>query len=212
MTKRFGACARRGFAAAAVLASGLAAAADFPVSGTLTFNGNAGVLPDGGVFGPSAYAPDSGAIASGRFTFPQATATFSSGIGPVLVTYRLGQSDTSSGQVEADGAAALTPASMRLEILAVSVGGFPLDVGTCTFEPIAVALAGTASAAGLDLADDGFVIPPVAAGSCGGFADQINAAIAGSDNRIEVHLAGDFTPPADGDLVFADGFDPAPGR
>lgn len=196
-------------AAFALLFGGAAAAADFPVSGSIAFNGNAGALPDGGTFGPSSYAPASGAIAAGRFTFPQATTSFSSTFGSVVVTYLLSQTNTSSGQIGADGTAAFSAVSMKLEVQQVRVGGFPVDVGTCVFQPIDLDLAGTASAAGLDLADASFTVPPVGASDCGGYASQINAALAGSNNRIDVHLAGDFTPPADNDTIFADGFESA---
>lgn len=191
---------------AATTVPNFCAAVDFPVTGTVSFNGNSGSLPTGAVFGPSSYDASTGAIGSGRFTFPQSTATFNvSGFGAVTVTYLLSQTDTSNGQVAIDGIAALTPVSAKLEVLAVSL---PVSVIPCAFSPIDLDLTGTASAAGLDLADDGFTIPPAPTGNCGAFASQINAAIAGSNNSMQVHLAGDFTPPADADLIFRNGFDP----
>lgn len=204
----FFAALRPVFACAALLACGVAAAADFPVAGSISFNGSSGALPDGGTFGPSSYAAGSGAIAPGSFTFPQATAQFSSTFGTVVVTYHLSQTDTSSGQVEVDGSVTLADAAMKLEVLHVTVGGVPVGVGTCVFQPIVLTLAGTASATSLDLADNGFVVPPVGASDCGGFASQINAALAGSNNNIELHVAGDFTPPTGNDTIFANGFDP----
>lgn len=192
--------------AAAAAAPQVSGAVDFPVTGTVSFNGNSGSLPAGAVFGPSSYDASTGAIASGRFTFPQSTATFNvGGLGTVTVTYLLSQADTSDGQVASDGVAALAPVAAKLEVLAVSL---PLTVTPCAFSPINLDLAGTASAGGLDLADDGFTIPPAPAGNCGTFASQINAAIAGSNNSMQLHLDGDFTPPANVDLIFENGFDP----
>jgi hypothetical protein len=193
------------------LGSSSASAVNFPVSGTITVNGNAGALPAGGVFGPSSYDAASGAIALGAFSFPQATTSFSSTLGLVVVTYQLSQTNMSSGQVASDGVAALTDATMKLQVIHVTISGIPVPVGTCVFQPIDVALTGTGSAAGLDLSDSGFVIPPVAPTDCGGYGNDINNAIAGSNNSIQMHLAGDFTPPAASDTIFANGFDPAGG-
>lgn len=206
---RFG--ARR--AAAILLALALTgspqvgAAVDFPLSGTISVGGDSGALPSGGAFTGSGYDPASGAVAPGTFVFPQATTTYDSPLGPVVVTYRLGQTGQSSGQVAPDGVAALTPSTLRLQVISASSPLGPINVGTCVFEPIDVVLAGTGSPAGLALSDPGFTIPPVGAADCGGFGSQINQAIAGDDNAIDLQMAGDFTPPPDNDTIFADGFD-----
>ncbi len=201
---------RRAFMLLGVLCAipGIAAAVDFPVSGTMTVNGNGGALPAGGKFAGSSYAPANGAIAAGAFTFPQATANFSSPLGPAVATYQVSQIDTSAGQVATDGVAALTNATMKLQVLQVTAGVLSIPVGTCIFQPINVLLTGTGSVAGLDLSDSGFVIPPVGPNDCGNLASQINSAIAGNNNSMQVHLAGDFTPPASGDTIFVNGFDP----
>ena len=192
-----------------LLSVGVARAADFPVTGTITVNANPGALPDGGLFGNSSYEGATGAIASGTFSFPQTTTTFSSNFGPVVVTYQLSQTNTSSGQVVADGVAALTDATMKFQVVHVTVGGAPFDVGTCVFQPIDVLLTGTGSATGLDLADSGFVIPPVAPADCNNNGTTMNNAIAGSNNSTQMHIAGNFTPPAANDTIFKNGFDPA---
>ena len=123
------------------------------------------------------------------------------------MTYQLGQTDQSSGQVAADGVAALTPSTLRLQVISASSPLGPINVGTCVFEPIVVALAGTGSPTGLQLSDPSFAIPPVGAADCGGYGNQINQAIAGDDNSIDLRMAGDFTPPSDQDTIFVDGFE-----
>jgi hypothetical protein len=187
-------------------ASATAGATDFPVTGTITINGNAGTLPTGGTFAGSAYDVTTGDIASGAFTFPVATLSFDTTFGPATATYQFSQTGTSTGQVANDGVAALTNASMKLQVLSATVNSVPLGIGTCVFQPIVLSLAGTGSAAGLDLADPAFTIPPAPAGDCGSFASQINDAVAGSNNSTQLLLAGNFTPPPD-DVIFVDGFD-----
>lgn len=184
-----------------------AMAFDFPVTGTATIAGSAGDLPPNSHFAGSGYDSATGAIASGRFVFPQTTSVSSDGT--LRVTWQMSQANTSSGQVASDGVAALTDASFKLTVISASYGGFPLSLGTCVFQPITVGLSGTASASGLVLADEQFDIPPAPPGNCGSFRDQINDAFAGSNNRIDLHLDGDFTPPGDGDRIFDNGFEAA---
>ncbi|MEP7043236.1 MAG: hypothetical protein ABI843_09240 [Dokdonella sp.] len=191
----------------ALLVAGVAAATDFPLSGTLSVNGNSGALPDGGTFAGSSYDGLTGVIGAGAFTFPQGTISTDSPLGPIVVTYVLSQTDTSTGMVAADGVAALTTASIRLLIVSVSTILGPLDIGTCELEPIDIDLSGPADASGLDLADAGFTIPEVASSDCGGYGDEINTAVAGNDTAIEVLMSGDFTPPAGNDTIFANGFE-----
>ena len=163
--------------------------------------------------GNSTYNTTTGALSSGKFTFPQATTTFhSDSLGAdVTVTYQLTQTNTSSGQVATDGVAALTPATLKLQIVSALIAGvIPIGVGTCVFQPITLDLAGTGAAAGLDLSDGSFTIPTVASTDCGGYGDQINTGVAGSNNSMQVHIAGNFTPPPEDDTIFVNGFDPAP--
>jgi len=188
---------------ACLLAPVLAAATDFPVTGTISVNGNLGDLPAGVSFGPSDYDAETGAISAAAFTFPPSTASF----GAVVAHYQLTQTNTSDGQVAGDGTAALSMADMQLSVVSVTISGFPVDVGTCVLQPLELSLGGSASAAGLDLADPAFTIPTVGASDCGGHGSQINDAVAGSNNSIALHLAGDFTPPQDTDTIFANGFD-----
>lgn len=188
-------------------AASLVHATTFDVSGTITVNGNPGALPDGGTFGDSTYDAVTGELSSGAFTFPQATTTFPSQIGTVTVTYRLSQTNESTGQVAGDGVAALTQAQLKLQVLSAAIGVIPIGIGTCVFEPIDVDLAGTGDASGLDLSADGFTIPQVGSTDCGGYGDQINAGVAGSNNSLAMLVAGDFTPPSGSDLIFANGFD-----
>lgn len=178
-------------------------AADFVVTGIATMNGNAGALPANSFFAGSAYDGATGAIASGSFTFPQTT----SSNGSTVVTWRMEQTNTSSGQVASDGVAALTDASFKLTVLSASLGGFPIPLGTCVFQPITIGLSGTVVQGGLDLADEQFDIHETPPGNCGSVRDQINATFAGSNNRIDLHLAGDFTPPGANDRIFVDGFE-----
>jgi hypothetical protein len=100
---------------------------------------------------------------------------------------------------------------MLLVVSALIAGVFPIGVGTCVFQPITIDIAGTVSAAGLDLSDPAFTIPTVGSTDCGGYGDQINTGVAGSNNSMQVHLAGDFTPPPEDDTIFRNGFDAAAG-
>ena len=193
---------------ALVFATDVAMAINFPVTGTLTVNASPGVLPPGGTFGDSNYNLATGVLSAGQFTLPQGTVAFASQLGPIVVTYQLSQTNTSTGQVDSAGIAALTQATMQLAVLSATLGGIPIGVGTCVFEPIDLFLVGIGSAAGLDVTDPAFTIPPVATADCGGYGAQINAAVAGSNNAITLHLADDFTPPpGDPDRVFGDGFE-----
>jgi len=189
-------------------------ATNFAVTGTISVNGNPGALPAGGTFGNSTYNAATGAISSGKFTFPQSSTTFhSDSLGAdVTVTYQLSQTNTSTGQVAFDGVAALTSATLKLQIVSALVAGvIPIGVGTCVFQPIPVGLAGTGSSTGLDLSDASFTIPTVGATDCGGYGDQINTGVAGSNNSLQMHLAGNFTPPPEDDTIFENGFDLIPG-
>jgi len=198
------------FVVAASIAAALtfvtpARATNFAVTGTITVNGNAGNLPSGGTFGDSTYDPATGALSVGKFTFPQSSTTINvTGFGDVVVTYQFTQTNTSTALVASDGTAAMTLVVARLSI--VSTSPF-LPITPCGFSPIGLDLTGTGSAAGLDLEDRSFTVPPTT-DACGGFANQINSQLATSDNSIAPHLDGDFTPPVvDNDKIFIDGFD-----
>lgn len=187
--------------------SGLAQAIDFPVTGTVTVNGAPGELPSGGTFANSSYAPTSGLIGAGTFTFPITTeTTVSDGITFVL-KYQMIQTDTSNGAVAPDGVAALSAATFKLKVISITASGFPLPIGVCEIQPIAVDLAGTASAIGLNLSDAQFDIPQVPVGQCGSFRDSFNDAFFGGNNSMTIQLTGDFTPPSTGDLIFRNGFE-----
>lgn len=189
-------------------------ATNFVVTGTISVNGNPGALPSGGTFGDSTYDTATGAISSGNFTFPPSSTTFhSDSLGAdILVNYQLSQTNSSTGQVASDGVAALSVAHMKLQIVSAFAGGVvPIPLGTCVFQPIDFDLSGTGSAAGLDLSDAAFTIPGVAPTDCGGFGDQINTGVAGSNNSMDIHIDGDFTPPPEDDTIFKYGFDLTPG-
>lgn len=203
---------RASFALALLCALPIAQATDFAVTGTITVNGNPGALPAGGTFGDSTYNATTGALSSGKFTFPQATTTFhSDSLGvDVTVTYQVSQTNTSTGQVATDGVAALTQAQLKLKAISAVVGFVPVSFGeTCIFQPIDVDLAGTGAASGLDLADSGFAIPTVAPTDCNGYGTQVNNGLAGSNNSLQMHIAGNFAPPPEDDTIFVNGFDPA---
>ena len=188
-------------------------ATQFPVRGTVTVGGNATSLPAGGLFGDSTYDASSGLISAGRFTLPQGELSFDSPLGTVVAKWRLSQSNTSAGAVDPDGVAALGMASMKLAVVSAMLGGIiPIDIGTCEFQPIELYLAGTASASGLSLADPAFAIPPVAAADCAGYGDLVNEAVAGVESSADLHIAGNFTPPAHPpeplpDGIFVNGFE-----
>lgn len=182
-------------------------AVDFPVTGSVSIGGSPGGLPAGSFFAGSDYDAATGAVAAGAFTFPETTSTANAQGVTITVTWQLSQTGTSTGQVAPDGVAALSTASMRLVVLSATASGFPLPLGPCEFQPILLDLAGTGSAAGLVLSDEQFDIPPAAIGQCGSLRDSINDAFAGGDNRIDLVVSGDFTPPAGDDVIFADGFE-----
>jgi hypothetical protein len=195
--------------ALALMASPAVQAANFAVTGTVTFNGNSGALPGGGTFGNSTYDTATGALSNGKFIFPQATTTVPvSGFGNVDVTYQLSQTNTSTAQIASDGVAAMSLVQAKLEIVLTSL---PVSITPCVFQLIPLDFAGTGSATGLDLADAAFTIPPAPVGNCGLARDQINNAIAGSNNSMQIHIAGNFTPPPEDDTIFKNGFDPAAG-
>lgn len=186
-------------------ASATAQAADFPVSGTITVNGNADTLPAGASFGDSVYDAGTGMLSAGTFTFPQSSVTVDVGppFGNITITYKFTQTNTSTALVATDGVAAMSQVLGQLEIISTSL---PLTVTPCRFAPIALDLTGTGSSVSLDLEDRQFTVPPTA-DECGGFASQINAELAGNSNSIAPSLAGDFTPPSDTDKIFVDGFE-----
>lgn len=200
----------RALLAGCILVTGAASATNFPVSGTISVNGNPGALPSGGTFGDSTYNAATGDISVGTFTFPQSTTTFhSDSLGAdVTVTYQLSQTNTSSGQVAIDGVAAMTQAHLKLKAISAVVGFIPISFGeTCIFQPIDVDLAGTGSASGLDLSDNGFAIPTVAPTDCNNYGSQVNSGLTGSNNSLQMHMAGNFTPPPNNDTIFKNGFD-----
>lgn len=164
--------------------------ADQPVAGTLVINGTAGNLPRGAVFTPSA----GGKLMRGAFAFPDTTMRVTvAGYGDVDVTYRLVQTNTSMAEVAPDGVAAMTRVLARLELLGTTL---PLTVTPCAFGPIAIDLAGQGSADGLDLEAASFVIPPAAPDQCGAFGERLNAIVATANNRLQLHVAGNFSLPA----------------
>lgn len=178
---------------------GNARASDFPVSGTISINGNTGVLPDGTFMG-SSYDATTGAIGTGTFQFSVTTVSH----GGNSLTYQLSQTNTSTGVVDGSGAAAMSNAAFSVRLINGTYNELPVTFGaSCNFAPISIAFTGTASATGLDLAGSGFRIPQTT-DNCNGFAGLVNPAIGGSNNSIQLHIDGDFTPP---DTIFADGFE-----
>src|SRR6185312_4047872 len=97
-------CLRAGLAALVFAGSGLlptiAGATDFNASGSVSLNGHAANLADG-LFIGSSYATATGAVGAGHFKFVGASV----GDGTVALVFDLGQANTSSGLVTANGAA-----------------------------------------------------------------------------------------------------------
>lgn len=182
------------------------AAAQFPVTGTVAFGSETSALPTGTNFGDSTWNPATGELSSGRFHFPRASISRDTDLGPLKITYDLTQTSDSMALVDADGNAAFTTVALQLHVVSVTLGYLPLDIGpACDFAPLLWDdLAGTASAAGMEVAQASFGVPETS--GCGAWRDQINDAIAAADGSVELELAGDFTPPS-GDLIFSDGFE-----
>jgi hypothetical protein len=197
-SRRVGATA--GGLLAACMAGQVAAATDYNVAGSATFNGNASVL-DEGLFLGSSYTMATGAIGAGAFKFQGASV----GDGVTELTYQLDQGIASAGQVGADGLAALADASLRLTVVDMTYDGSPRVVGAdCVFQPIHIALDGNGSASGLELSASGFAIAPIDGNACNGFAGTINTLLAGSTNSIALRIDGDFAPPG---TIFVAGFE-----
>ena len=176
----------------ATLATALLAstAAGLPVTGTIAINGAVRDLPAGAAFTPAPGVT----VTRGAFTFPDTTMRVTvAGYGDVDITYRLVQTNTSMAEVARDGVAAMTRVLARIELLDTTL---PLTVIPCAFGPIAIDLAGGGSASGLDLETASFAIPPAAPGQCGAVGARLNALVATANNRLRVHVAGDFSPPA----------------
>lgn len=192
--------ATAGWLLAACMIGQAAAATDYNVAGSVTFDGNVSVLDDG-LFLGSSYATATGAIGAGAFKFQGATV----GDGVTELTYQLDQDVASAGQVGSDGLAALSDASLRLTVVDMTYNGSPRVVGTdCVFQPIHIVLDGNASVGGLELSASGFVIAPIDGDACNGFAGSINTLLAGNANSITLRIAGNFAPPG---TIFAAGFE-----
>lgn len=192
--------ATAGWLLAACMAGQVSAATDYSVAGSVAFNGNTSALDDGLFLGAS-YAMATGVIGAGAFKFQGATV----GDGVTELTYQLDQDVASAGQVGADGFAALADAALRLTVVDMTYNGSPRVVGAdCVFQPIHIALDGSGSVGGLELAASGFVIAPVDGNACNGFAGTINTLLAGNANSMTLRIAGNFAPPG---TIFAAGFE-----
>lgn len=163
------------------------------VTGTIDANGNEIALPDGSAFEGTV---DYGAgTFEGTMTIPDITAETTAEVGgaplPVTIVLRLTDSGT-SGTIAEDGTVTAT-ASHSLRVVSLAVSGNPIPVGDdCVLEPIELALTGSydEEAGTVSLAQEGFTIPEAAPGSCGvlgaiDIAEQINAALAGTNNSID---------------------------
>lgn len=199
-------------AALAIVCSGFAGAANatqYEVTGSVTINGaNSGDLPAGASFGDATYNPLNGDLSTGKFVFPQATVGFEYGGSTGTVTYQLTQTNTSQAFVGDDGLAFLSNANVSLRAISAALGVF-LDLGTdCIFGPIRFNnLWGSRTANGLEFMQASFSVPPTT-GYCGGYKDQINEQVAGSDNSIALIIHGTFALPTHSDLLFMNGFEP----
>lgn len=195
------------------LAAAPALAVQFPVTGSVSVGGEGGELPPG-TFGDSSYDGSSGELSSGKFAFPTTSVTFDSPLGPVVATYQFEQTNQASATVDTDGIVAFSEAKFRISILSARLGGvIPINIGPpCVFEPIEIFLAGTADGSGMSVSDPAFTVPPAPEGNCGDYRDQINDALAGAEQGIELFIEGDFTPPPEGnpDLIFVNGFEYGP--
>jgi hypothetical protein len=185
-----------------------ARATDFPVSGSVTVNGQSGEIPAGAKFTSPGYDASSGILSAGTFTFPITTETTVEGGLTYVLRYQMIHLNTSHGLIAADGVAAISDARFKLKVISITVAGFPMSIGTCEIEPITVELTGVATENGLHLADDQFDIPEVPAGMCGLFRDNFNDVFPGSDNNMSLVLEGDFPlPAAIPDAIFRHGFE-----
>lgn len=192
----------------AVGVSGSALAETYPVTGLVTLNADSGPLPDGSNFVSSGYDLQVGELAPGQFHFPPDTISVPYGPFTLNVTYQLVQLNQSGAMVLPDGSAMFDPVTLQIDVIAADISGGAVDLGTCSLGPIHLnELVGHGTSVELSTTDPQFVVPPVAPSDCGGYGDQINDGMAGSDNAITLKLQGNFTPPPDLDLIFADGFE-----
>jgi len=198
-------CLRAGLAALVFAGSGLlptiAGATDFNASGSVSFNGHAANLADG-LFIGSSYATATGAVGAGHFKFVGASV----GDGTVALVFDLGQANTSSGLVTANGAASLANASLILSVTSATYNGSPIVVGAdCVFQPVNVVLHGDGTLTALDLGASGFTVPAIDGNACNGFAAAIGNVLVGNDTDIVLQVDGDFDPPG---TLFDYGFEP----
>ena len=182
------------------LASGMAAAMDYAVTGAASFNGHAADLDDGLFIGAS-YAPASGTIGAGTFKL----VGMDIGDGTVELTIDIGQSNASGGSVAATGIATLSDAALMLTVTSATYAGAPIVVGDdCIYAPVHVAFAGYGRGDALHLAAAGFDVPSIDGDACNGFADAIGDLLSGNDTALELRIEGNFAPPG---TIFTGGFE-----
>jgi hypothetical protein len=164
------------------------------VTGTITVDGVASAVPTGAVWTGGAYDPVSGEIGPGALASPVGPVTIPGVLlgNDLLVQLRLVQVGEVSGQVRPDGTVELEPVLLQVDARSATFVG---DLLTCVGTPFPVELHGTADASGLHLAATGLTPGPVPDGSCAGNAANINAALGGAPVDLDLHVAGDFTPP-----------------
>jgi hypothetical protein len=165
------------------------------VSGAVTVDGVASPMPAGAVWVGGDYDPVGGVVGPGALASPVGSVTIPDAIlGSVdlVVQQRLVPVGEVGGQVRPDGTVELDPVQFQVDARSASVGG---DLEECVGEPFTVELVGTADASGLHLTAEDLALGAAPPGSCAGQATNINSILGGVAVDLELHVAGDFTPP-----------------
>lgn len=165
------------------------------VSGAIVVNDVVSPVPAGAVWVGGDYDPVSGALGPGALASPVGSVTIPGalmGSIDLVVQQRLVQVGEVGGQVRPDGTVELDPVQFQIDARSASYGG---DLQGCVGEPFTVELVGTADVGGLHLTAEDLTLGAAPPGSCAGQANNINDMLGGTVVDLELHVAGDFTPP-----------------
>lgn len=179
---------------------------NYPVVGSIWVNGRAEDLGTGATFVAQSFNAQTGQVGPGAFVYPAHTVTYSTSLGPAVVTYQIVQTNQSGGTVQTDTSVSLSMAEVRTDILAASLGGFTVVSGNCSASPVTLELSGHVESGGMFLRDDQFTIPSFSGSGCGTAVSILNSFFLGDNNSVSLIVKGAFVPDAAG-LLFRDGFD-----
>jgi len=159
-----------------------------PASGQFTVDGYPAPFAAGSMLN-GAVNPANGNIQGRLALSPVQLQDMATNLGFVTLRAQLWQNGSGSGQLTG-GVASYGATNLFLRLQHATVNGAPVDLGgDCQFGPITWALTGNADADAIDLMQNGFVIPPVAANACNNLGGPLSSVVAGSDNTATVSFA-----------------------